>query len=145
MTRFVIDEVILHNAYTGKNSEGNVDRNATHFVLDFCDSNHKLALNSMIRSKYHKLPEKLDKQKMLLNISTLIHQLLLDKTKTEYFEGSSFEFEGPKKCDKEFVKVTKESQGFLVTEDEPLINTIQEKNLSQQIQVKRVKEALSLL
>ena len=145
MTRFVIDEVILQNAYTGKDSRGNIDRHATHFVLNFCDSTHKLALNVVILGKYNKLPAKLDKQKLLLNIPTLLHQLLLNKTRIEYFENSSLEFEGPKKCDKEFVKVTKESQGFLVTEDEPLINTIFEKGLSNQVQVKRVNEALSIV
>ena len=145
MNRFVIDEVVLQNAHVGKNSEGNVDRISTKFILNFCDSADKLALNSAIKDKYYKLAEKMVGKKVLLNVPTLVHQLLLSKHRIEYFENGTIDFEGPKKCDIEFVKVTKESQGILVTEDGPLIDIIQQKGLSESVKVKRVEDAFPLL
>lgn len=145
MTRFVIDEVVLQNAYVGKDSRGNIDRISTKFILHFCDSPHKLALNSTIKGKYHKLSDKMAGQKILLNVPSLLHQLLLASNRLEYFENGTIDFEGPKKCDKEFVKVTKESQGILVTEDGPLINVIQQNGLSDLVKVKKISDALPLL
>lgn len=145
MTRFVIDEVIMYNAHTGKDSEGNLDRTASHFFLNFCDSDHHLAINSKIKTKYHKLNDKLLNQKFLLNVPSLLHQLLLNKERVEFFENGLLEFEGPKKCDTEFVRVCSESQGFLVTEDGPLLDVIESKGLSNSVKALKVKDASKLL
>ena len=145
MTRFVIDEVVLYNAHTGKDSKGNINRNATRFFLDFCDSGHNLALNNKIKGKYHHLNEKLQNQKFVLNVPSLLHQLLMNKQRVEFFEKSSLDFEGPKKCDTEFVRVSKESQGFLVTEDDPLITIIKSKGLSQLVKTLKIQDARQLL
>ena len=145
MTRFVIDEVVLYNAHTGKDSGGNLDRTATHFLLNFCDSDHHLALNNKIKTKYHKLNDKLQNQKFMLNVPSLIHQLLLNIQRVEFFENSAFEFEGPKKCDTEFVRVCKESQGFLITEDNPLLEVIKSKGLTKSVKALKIKEASKLL
>lgn len=127
----IIDENVIIDAWRGTQENGNPAFTERHFVYAFFDSLKKLAYNEEIKKKIIKLKDARFKDTKYLDnsIVPILTKLIHDSIRATPFFGISTNFKGVKKCDEHFVGVTLQSQGILVTNDQPLHDAIDKDNL----------------
>lgn len=129
MSSYVVDENVVLNATHGKKADNRTPALAEKiFMYRLFSSQSHLFMNEKIRGKFRKMPQKIEskhKKEFLDNhIMPLFLQIMVDSSRTTIVNGIVNNFRGVKECDTEFVGVTLQSGGTLVTADRNLREAI---------------------
>ena len=128
MTNYVIDENVIMEAMHGKKPDGTYADAEAELMFKILRGNDHIWLNKEIQKKICNIPKKIRKNTSENNLNNRIHtrllQVILDSTKTSYVDGNLVDFEGPKKCDKQFVNVAIQSASILITADAKLKDSV---------------------
>lgn len=133
MTSYVIDENVIMESIHGQKPNGeNADAEA-EFMYKILRTKSHIILNKEIEKKIYNIPKKIASKYPKNSINNLILPRLLkaikDPSRVTFVEGTPIDFEGPKKCDKQFVSVAIQSKGLLVTADEKIKGPIKKAGL----------------
>ena len=124
MTEYVIDEnVIMESIHGQKPDSTNADAEA-ELMYKILGGKGRIFLNKEIEKKIYNIPKKIlakYSEKSLNNqIFPRLLKMIRDPSRTTFVDGVKINFEGPKKCDKQFVSVAIQSNGILITADDKL-------------------------
>lgn len=130
MKNFIIDEMVIRECDSLKDPNGVETFSSLDFVTSFIESPHKLGINDKIEKKYRNYQDEIKNRGIYSNptLSAIINKILRSD-KIREVDGMPGRFVGPKKCDVQFVGVSIQLNGILVTNDEPLIQSINDHNL----------------
>ena len=144
MADFIIDEMIIRECDSLTNPEGRHTVRSLDFITSFIESKHRLGLNKKIKQKYRDYQEEIKNSGIYSNpiVSKLINDILRSNRIIER-DGTPGNYNSNrlKKCDIQFVGVSIQLGGVLVTNDEPLIENIRSQKLDSQFQVVRIDNA----
>lgn len=144
MTDFIIDEMVIRECNTMEDPDGNHTVRSLDFLTSFIESSHRLGLNKKIERKYRDYQEEVNRRRLFSNpwFSKLINDILRsDKVIERVGTVGSYKSIRIKKCDSQFVGVSIQLRGTLITNDEPLIENIKKQNLESQFRVARIDNA----
>ena len=145
MTDFIIDENIVMESHSLTDVHGKESFLSLAFITAFIQSTHRLALNDKIETKYRDFQDEIKNKGLYSSpiVSKIINRLI--KGNIIKVQGIQDEFVGIKKCDKEFVGVSRQVRGTLVTNDQNLILKIKEHKLDKEFKTVMIKDAKSEL
>ncbi len=121
MRNYVIDENVIMESIHGEKPNGeNADAEA-ELMFKILRGNDHIFINKEIEKKIYSIPKKIRRNHSEKSLNNRIYgkliQVIRDPTRTTFVDGTKIEFEGPKKCDKQFVSVAIQSGGILITSD----------------------------
>ena len=124
MTDYIIDEnVIMESIHGQKPNNKNADAESELMYKILSGEDH-IILNKEIEKKIYKIPKKILAKYSEKSLNNQIYPRLLkiirDPSRTTFVDGIKIDFEGQKKCDKQFVSVAIQSNGILITADNKL-------------------------
>lgn len=127
-----------------KNSDEQEDFTSLDFMTSFIKSEHKIGLNKTIECKYRDYQKSISsKQEFVSPIASKIINRILCSDKIREVDGTpnSYVPIRVKKCDIQFVGVSIQLNGILVTNDKPLIDAIESQNLTSQFTTTQISTA----
>lgn len=124
MTNYVIDENVIMESIHGIKPDGsNADAEAELMYKILRGKDH-IFLNKEIEKKIYSIPKKIERNHPKKDLNNRIYkrliQVMRDSTRVSYVDGQLVNFEGPKKCDKQFVNVAIQSKSILLTADDKI-------------------------
>ena len=148
MNRFVVDENVVMEAIEGRKPNGDRALSEGLFMLKLLDSGDPLFVNGAILKKYRGIEQKIEMRSRSEGLNNGIHkafmQTLSDAARVPRIDGVPVDWDGLKKCDKEFVAVALQSRSILVTADARLRKTV-EGHPESRIECATAKYALGLI
>lgn len=148
MKNFIIDEMIIRECHSLKDADGNENFDSLDFITSFIQSDHKVGLNGKIEKKYRDYQKSIKQNGEFVSpqASKIINRILRSDKKRETFGiPGNYKPIRTKKCDAQFVGVAIQLNGILVTNDQPLIDSIISQNLNSQFTTVKVNDAKNQL
>ena len=131
MAGFVVDENVVRSAVSGRNDRGEEALVEGEFALRLLRVKGTVYVNEAIAKKFRAMGGKIRADTRPEDCNNRIYKgvaaMLRDGSRVSYVEGASVEWEGLKKCDREFVGVALQPGGVLVTSDTRLRRIAEEK------------------
>lgn len=129
MTDYVIDENVIMESIHGEKPNGDDADAEAEFMFKILRGNDHFFINKEIEKKIYSIPKKIRNKYSEKHLNNRIYHKLVrvikDPTRTTFVEGTPIDFEGPKKCDKQFVSVAIQSKGLLITADDKIKGPIE--------------------
>jgi len=144
MKNFIIDEMVIKECDSLTDPDGNENFSSLDFMTSFIQSEHKLGLNDKIEKKYRDYQDAIKNNGIYSNpqVSRIINRVLRsNKQKKVFGTPGNYQSIRSKKCDIQFVGVSIQLKGILVTNDNPLIDNIKDQNLDSQFSTFKVENA----
>lgn len=124
MAGIVVDECVIREAVEGKKPGGGRAHAEAEFVHKLLRSTGTIFVNRAISSKFYSLEKKIRAGSRPEHCNNAIYKdfvaVLRDSSRTVHVDGIDVDWEGLKKCDREFVGVALQSGSTLVTSDKKL-------------------------
>jgi len=131
MVGIVVDECVIREAVEGKKPGGGRAHAEAEFVHKLLRSTGTIFVNCAIAAKFRSLEKKIRADSRPEHCNNAIYKdfvaVLRDSSRTTYADGIDVDWEGLKKCDREFVGVALQSGSTLVTSDKKLRDIAREK------------------
>ena len=129
MKMFVVDENVVMEAIENKKPNGDLALPEVQFMVKLLRSGDPLFVNEAILKKYRGIEQKIEMRSRSEGLNNGIHkafmQTLSDAARVTRIDGVPVDWDGLKKCDKEFVAVALQSCSILVTSDVRLRETVE--------------------
>lgn len=131
MKGIVVDENVVMDAIKGRKPNRDLALAEAQFMFKLFDSNNPLFVNSTIVKKYRGIEQKVDMRGHPAGLNNCIYRIfmqkLADSRNINRVDGVSVDWDGLKKCDREFVGVALQSGSILVTADMRLHKIVNER------------------
>lgn len=144
MTDFIIDEMVIRECNSMEDPDGNHTIRSLDFITSFIQSKHRLGINKKIERKFRDYQEEVMNQGKFSNpwFSKILNDMLRsDKIIERDGTPMNYQSNRVKKCDVQFVGVSIQLKGILVTNDIKLIKNIINQKLDSQFKVIEIKNA----
>jgi len=144
MKDFIIDEMVIRECDSLTDPDGNETFRSLDFMSSFIQTPHKLGLNEKIEKKYRDYQNTVKNSGIYSNpqVSRIINRILRSEKQRKVFgTPGNYKSIRSKKCDIQFVGVSIQLKGTLVTNDNPLIKNIHEQGLDTQFTITKVDNA----
>jgi len=144
MTDYVIDEMVVRNAWHGKKPDKSNADGELKFLADVFYNNYHVSVSQKIRSKFNKFRD--DHQQITAGVNDLVLKnfikLLHDSSRCTITEPTKTDFKGVKKCDNEFVGVALKTKSILVSADSGIKDAISKDPVAKKVKCLTVEEIL---
>jgi len=144
MKDFIIDEMVIRECTSLTDPYGNETFRSLNFISSFIESGNRLGLNEKIEKKYRDYQQTIKESKnFFVPIASSVINRILRSDIVIKIDGTPGNYKSvrAKKCDIQFVGVSIQLKGILVTNDQPLIDNITDQHLGSQFLTVKVEDA----